>query len=111
MKNTPSQLLDHLIAIFPEFYSEWSKGESHRYSEQYSYHSVFQEFAPVSYRILNRATPNQIQEFCELINHMVDIGGELENAISTCFLEHASQIGVSKIIKPFLSKEAKKELR
>jgi len=78
---------------------------------KYNYHSVFQEFAPVSHRMLNGSTTSQIKEFCKIINFMVETGGDLENAVSTCFLEHASQVGVRKIIALYLSKEAKQELR
>jgi hypothetical protein len=108
--DSPRQLVDQLILIFPEFVKEWDKGESFGGVDDYNYHSVFLEFAQVSHRILSGATTNQIKEFCKIINRMVEMGGNLENAVSTCFLEHASQVGVSKIIAPFLSKEAKQEL-
>jgi hypothetical protein len=42
---------------------------------------------------------------------MVAAGGEKENAISTCLLEHASQVKVRNIIRPHLSAAAKEELR
>jgi hypothetical protein len=109
--NTPRELVDQLISIFPEFLEEWDEGESFGGIGVYNYHTVLIEFAPISYRMLNGGTPNQIKKFCDLINHMVEMGGDQENAVSTCFLEHASQIGVRKIIKPYLSKEAEQELR
>jgi len=108
---TPRHLVDQLIMIFPGFSEEWDAGESFGKSGDYNYHTVLQTFAPVSQKLLNGATPSQVREFCELINQMVALGGALENAVSTCFLEHASQVGVRKIIKPYLSKEAKHELR
>jgi hypothetical protein len=111
MMNTPRQLVDELIAIFPEFEKEWGEGESFGYTGDYNYHTVFLEFAPVSHAILNGVDSRQVEKFCELINRMVLMGGEQENAVSTCFLEHASQVGVRKIIEPYLSKEAKRELR
>jgi hypothetical protein len=46
-----------------------------------------------------------------MINAMVEAGGERENAISTCLLEHASQVKLRAIIRPYLSEAAKRELR
>jgi hypothetical protein len=42
---------------------------------------------------------------------MFAAGAEKENAISTCLLEHASQVKVRNIIHPHLSAAAKEELR
>jgi hypothetical protein len=109
--NSPRQLVDQLTTIFPEFLKEWDEGESFGDRENYTYHAVLIEFASLSHRILKGATASQIKEFCQLVNRMVEMGGEIENAVSTCFLEHASQIEVRKIIKPYLSAEAKQELR
>jgi hypothetical protein len=109
--DSPRQVVDQLIRIFPAFLNEWDEGESYGFKGKYNYHCVFQEFTPVSHMLFNKATTSQIKEFCELINSLIEIGGVCENAVSTCFLEHASQVGVSKIIAPYLSKEAKKELR
>jgi hypothetical protein len=109
--NTPAQLVHSLIMIFPEFTKEWDKGESYGCDRDYNFHTVLLAFAPVSHAILSGAAPGQIKKFCELINLMVEIPGEIENAVATCFLEHASQVGVHKIIEPYLSKKAKQELR
>jgi len=109
--NSPQQLVDQLIKIFPEFSNDWDEGESYGYKGNYTYHCVFLEFTPVSHMIFSRATNDQITDFCKLINRIVEMGGDIENAVSTCFLEHASQVGVRKIIAPYLSTEAKEELR
>jgi hypothetical protein len=111
MMDSPQPLVDILILLFPEFIKEWDNGASFGHRENYTYHSVLQEFAPVSLKMLSNATTSQIKDFCNLLNRMVEIGGDHENAVSTCFLEHASQVGVRKIIAPYLSKEAKRELR
>jgi len=34
-------------------------------------------------------------------------GGDPENAVDTCFLEHAHQTGIAKRLGPFLSTQAK----
>lgn len=103
--NGPGSLAHVLAEFFPIFSDELIDEEIH------SYHWVLMLFAPISAQALESADERTIRRFCDLINQMVSAGGELENAVSTCFLEHASQIGVRKIIKPFLSREAKAELR
>jgi hypothetical protein len=109
---TPSQLVACLVGLFPGFADIWDDGESYGYENgEYSYHCVLQIFAPVSNALLSQATDKQIREFCSLIDYMVEEGGILENAISTCFLEHASQVDAYKFIKPLLSPRAKAELR
>lgn len=98
--------LAHVLAKFFPMFSEELLDE-----EADSYHSVLMLFAPLSAQALELADERTIRRFCDLINQMVSAGGELENAVSTCFLEHASQIGVREIIRPFLNRDAKAELR
>ncbi len=100
-----TKLKDKLCKLFPDFSDEFED------DEELSLHGVFLRFSPVAYEYLSIASRKQMKEFCEIINEGVSSGGELENAISTCFLEHASQIGVRKLIKPFLFDAAKRELR
>ena len=47
----------------------------------------------------------------KLINEAVDAGGDLENAVSTGFLEHLHQIEATKYLLPYLTERAKQELR
>jgi hypothetical protein len=58
-----------------------------------------------------QAAPARVGRFCDLVNAMVAAGAEKENAISTCLLEHASQVRIRNIIRPHLSAAAKGELR
>ena len=109
---TPVELVDELSNIFPQFADEWDGGEGYGYQHpSFSYHSVFLTFTPLSQAVLSAADLNQLRSFCHLVNYLVERGGDLENAVSTCFLEHASQVGVRKLIKPYLSAEAKAEWR
>ena len=101
---SPNALAETLKGMFPEFASELD-GE-----EVSSYHQVVQLLAPVITRYLEGA-PTQVTRFCDLVNAMVAAGAEKENAISTCLLEHASQVKVRNIIRPHLSAAAKQELR
>jgi hypothetical protein len=101
----PETLANVLVDFFPIFSEELADEEIS------SYHVTFMLFAPISAQALKSADDTTIRRFCDLINQMVSAGGVLENAVSTCFFEHASQIGVRNIIGPFLSREAKAELR
>jgi hypothetical protein len=101
---SPAALAETLTGMFPEFASELESEEAT------SYHQVIQRLAPVISGYLQRA-PAQVEDFCDLVNAMVAAGAEKENAISTCLLEHASQVKVRNIIRPHLSAAAKEELR
>ena len=106
---SPADLVRELTAIFPEFAEIWDKGHSFGYtSDDCTFHAVFQEFSALD---LARSPAQQIQKLCALINDFVAQGGDYENAVSTCFLEHAARIGARNILKPCLSAAAKRELR
>jgi hypothetical protein len=102
---SPAGLAETLMAMFPEFAVEL-EGE-----EVTSYHQVIQRLTPVISDYLQGAPKRTLEHFCEVVNAMVAAGGDKENAISTCLLEHASQVKVRNIIRPYLSAAAKQELR
>jgi hypothetical protein len=102
---SPAALTETLTEMFPEFPAELED------EEVTSYHQVVQRLAPVITEYLQGAPKGTVERFCEIVNAMVAAGGEKENAISTCLLEHASQVKVRNIIRPHLSAVAKQELR
>ena len=105
-------LVDGLLELLPRFSEEWDEGDGFRDEEgEYSFHSIMLTFGPQSAAYLNEADRNTVQAFCELLNRSVENEGDLENAVSTCFLEHASQLGVSRVLKPHLGPKARRELR
>lgn len=108
---TPRDLVAALIGLFPAFRDEWDEGEAYGDIGQYSFHTVFMELAPDCSQYLVEAPPRTVEAFCSLINDLVAAGGTMENAVSTCLLEHASQIGIRKVLKPHLSLAARGELR
>jgi len=103
--DSPSALAEQLVRLFPPFAREL-EGE-----ELESFHQVVILLAPVLAGYLNGTSERTLKSFCELVNAMADAGGVTENAISTCLLEHASQVKVRKIIGPHLGATAKRELR
>jgi hypothetical protein len=108
---TPKDLVVAIIDLFPGFRDDWDEGEGYGEIGQYNFHAVFMELAPVCSGYLAVASPRKVQAFSALINDLVASGGDMENAVSTCLLEHASQVGIAKTIKPHLSQEARAELR
>src|SRR5439155_2408023 len=50
----------------------------------------------------------QVRQLAELINQAVEAPDELENAVSTCFLEHLRQVRTYKVLAPHLSTQAKR---
>ncbi|WP_078119467.1 DUF7674 family protein [Thiosocius teredinicola] len=108
----PNELVDRLIALFPRFFEEWNGGEEYGYEDgDFSYHSVISTFAPLSAEYLNESQPKKTKAFSELLNYAVENGGALENAVSTCLLEHASQLGIRGTLLPYLCPKARQELR
>lgn len=111
--DSPNELLDKLINFHPALKDELDEDDDIGlgYKQELTYHQIWQSFAPMAESCLTKLSKRDLSAFCNLINLMVSDGGEKENAVSTCFLEHASQIEVKKLLKPHLSKEACNELR
>lgn len=109
----PEELQRQLIALFPSLEEELKNDDelNFGYEPPITYHRIWLAFNPVAKKCLKDSSTKKQKAFCDIVNLMVSAGGDKENAISTCLLEHASQIGIKKIIKPYLSNEAKLELR
>jgi len=103
--DSPSHLADVLKALFPTFADEL------RNEEIASYHWVFTLLSTRVAGYLQSSSEQTAKTFSALLNSMVARGGDQENAVSTCLLEHASQIGIRKLIRPHLSTEARLQLR
>lgn len=112
---TPEELRQQLIILFPSFADEYNVDENDEIEFEYepplTLHRVWMGFSPMAYEYLRYASTKTLVSFVSLVNSEVAAGADRENAVSTCFLEHASQISVKKLIKPMLSAEARRELR
>jgi hypothetical protein len=75
-----------------------------------TYHTVVRLVALVITTYLED-DPSKIKPFCDLVNAMVTAGGDQENAIDTCLLEHASHLKMRKLLQPHLSATANQLLR
>lgn len=109
---TPEYLKKEIESLFPEFIEEWDEEDfDNEYLGELSFHRVWMTLAPVAYYYLASASEKTKIKFGNLINSEVLASNERENAVSTCFLEHASQIEVKSLIKSYLNNQAKLELR
>ena len=104
------ELLESLYAIFPTFQVAWREEEDEQEEayRSYSLHSVYLSFLPYLGRAA--ATPKQFCRLAALVNAEVDKGGDSENAVATCFLEHLRQVGLTKALRPSLSAQGRLRL-
>jgi hypothetical protein len=103
-----AQLLACLFGTFPEFKAVWlaeRAGDSYPSS---SLHTVYQSFLP--YVSGANVSPEQLRRLAALVNSAVSAGGDAENAVSTCFLEHLGQVGMFSTLRPLLSPQARSRL-
>jgi len=99
------ELREWLINIFPSFQEEWEENEN-----DITLHAVLIVFTQYFGAEQEKFNKKQIKKLADFINKSVEKDDDLENAISTCFLEHLNQIESGKLMKPFLSKIAKDKM-
>jgi hypothetical protein len=113
MKNvpqSPSQLRDALAAIFPTLPRDFGvQGESVFEDAGPTFHSVLRDFAYFFAKDIDQFTDRQLARFAGLVVRSMASPGPLENAMETCFLEHARQLKVNGRIEPLLAAAAKGE--
>ena len=90
-----------LVYIFPAF-------EEYIDEDTEALDSLFQDF--IYFYGKNEFQEKQLQHLAKFINEAVELQDDLENAISTCFLEHLRQIKGDEILRPLLTKQAKERL-
>jgi hypothetical protein len=102
------EVLAAIVAIFPEFEAEWEADNPYIVDGRFSVHSVYMAFLP--FLASAECTEKQMKMVASFINGAVLAGGNSENAVSTCLLEHVHQVGLTSVLKPHLIKEAKDRL-
>ena len=110
---TARQLWSELVRVFPDFVEEHTAAdleESERDGTP-TLHSVMIPFMQFFGGVQRTLSAKQLKELSTLLNDAVELDDDLENAVSTCFLEHLRQIGGYKALAPFLSKRAKEKTR
>jgi hypothetical protein len=114
MVQPPQETLRQLCAIFPAFEASWAEEEAPPEDGlvdgvyyEWSHHAVLRNF--LAYFAINRESfsPKQLRALGEWIDRAVTADDDLENAVSTCFLEHARQVAIDRILRPYLTTKAK----
>jgi len=82
---TPHQLRDTLVCLFPEFEEEIDVDTS--YGREITFHTLMFDFTPFFGKHVQSFSEKQMRGLSELINLSIESPGTLENAVSTCFLE------------------------
>ena len=108
-ESSQDQLLNRLCSLFPDFRAEWAAECEDEVFPSKSLHTVYQSFLPFVSRL--ELDERQSSGLAAFFNSEVQKGGNAENAVSTCVLEHLSQVRMLGKIRPFLSAEARRRLR
>lgn len=110
----PQDTLHQLGEMFPPFKDEWVKegapaedGLVDGVYYQWTHHALLRAF--LHYFASNRDafSERELRRLGDWINHAVLTNDDLENAVSTCFLEHSRQVRINRVLAPYLSRRAK----
>lgn len=108
LPRTAPELESTLVGMFPTFAAELtSDADASPELGERSLHSVFSDFAPYFSRNVGSFSEKQFERFGQFLNAALQTSGQLENAVSTCFLEHANQLNVSKQLRAALRMAAR----
>lgn len=103
---SPKDTIQFLVSLDSAFETEL-EGED---LDSINHHAVIALFAQYFGANVGSFTVNQLRRLGEWLSAAIAAGGDMENAVSTCFLEHAHQLKVNRILRPYLSKEAKAQV-
>ncbi len=104
-QGSPEDITRFLVALDPAFETELEVEEP----EELTPHHVMSLFAQYFGKNGSRFSEKQLRRLGEWLSSAVSVPGELENAVSTCFLEHTRQFKVNRLLAPYLSKLAKEK--
>jgi hypothetical protein len=113
----PQETLRQLCEIFPSFDAWWQKEEVHPPTEdgpvdgvyyEWTHHAVMSQFLIFFSLNQNAFAAEQLRQFGAWVDQVIATRDDLENAVSTCFLEHTRQVKASRILAPYLSRAAKR---
>jgi len=115
----PQDTLRQLCRIFPLFSPWWDTEEDAPPPEgglvdgvyyEWTHHAVLTQF--LLYFSMNHQsfTPKQLKQFGAWVDDAIAAKDDLENALSTCFLEHARQVKINRVLAPYLSANAKRHV-
>jgi hypothetical protein len=98
---TPEQLRTTLVSIFPSFEAEIDEDTS--YGHEITFHTLMFDFTPFFGKNIKAFSEKQMRGLAELVHLAIEVPGPLENAMSTCFLEHTKAIRVNRELNAALA--------
>ena len=101
---TAKELWTLFTEIFPSFSAYCEEEEI---QPETTLHFVMMDFTSYFGRNCETFSESQLKKLGHFINDAVAVDDMLENAVSTCFLEHLRQVRSYKTLSPFLSRQAK----
>jgi hypothetical protein len=112
MQHLPRDTLRQLWELFPDFEDWWKEEETEDVLVdgvhcELTHHRVMMEFLGFFAKHHKSFTEKQLRSFGDWVNRVVSRNDDLENAVSTCFLEHSHQVRIDRILAPYLSRQAK----
>ncbi len=110
----PQETLRQLVELFPGFEERWKvenappeDGLVDGVYYEWTHHRVMAEFLEYFSKHHDASTEKQLKLLAAWVNSAVEAEGPLENAVSTCFLEHSRQLKVNRVLAPYLSNVAR----
>jgi hypothetical protein len=104
-KSDAAEALAFLAALDPTFAAEWESNE--HTDDDLTLHHIVRVLACHLGARHSSLSEKQLRKLAEWLNASVAAGGERENAVSTCLLEHLHQLKLSRVLGPYLSPIAK----
>ncbi len=105
----PMELLASLTSIFPQFGNQDIVEDVAGSPVGIGLHCVMHHFTCYFGADLQEFSESQLASLGRLLDEAVMVDDQLENAVSTCLLEHLRQISAYTAISPYLSKRAKEK--
>ena len=107
---TARELRERLVLIVPAFGEECTEDEMREEGPSgVTLHFVMQRFAQFFGGAQSSFSQRQLAALGALISRAVENDDDLENAVSTCFLEHLRQIRGYQALAPHLTALAKRK--
>jgi hypothetical protein len=100
---------EHLFAALREICPQFGDPEivEEVRVSKHGFHCVMYHFTEYLGESINALSEQQRSALGDLINESVSVDDDLENAVSTCLLEHLHQIDCLIALSPYLSTTAK----
>lgn len=111
LPRTPSQLIEQLVRIAPEFKQFWQRHQNAPLGEErsFTYCEVFSQFSRYYQEAPAPAASMDMKRLGQLVSLCIELGiPELANAAKACFLEQRAIERAIRKLRPYLSRRARR---